>query len=70
MIPCPACGWPTSRVLDSRDVPGAVRRRRRCLRCATTWGTQERAEEGSERRPLRRSDRQRAALSLPPPPVA
>ncbi|WP_432419829.1 hypothetical protein [Methylorubrum populi] len=50
MICCPACGWPTSRVLDSRDAPNAIRRRRRCLRCETTWATLETVEISSDRR--------------------
>lgn len=44
MISCPSCRWPTSRVLDSRDAPQAIRRRRRCLKCETTWATLETVE--------------------------
>lgn len=50
MIACPVCRWPTSRVLDSRDAPQAIRRRRRCLKCETTWATLETIEVSEDRR--------------------
>lgn len=50
MIRCPSCRWPNSRVLDSRDAPDAIRRRRRCLKCETTWATLETVEISEDRR--------------------
>ncbi|MDR6757818.1 transcriptional regulator NrdR family protein [Mycoplana sp. BE70] len=41
-ILCPQCGTNSSRVLDSRERPGAVRRRRECMRCGGRWSTEER----------------------------
>ena len=58
MICCPSCRWPTSRVLDSRDAPNAIRRRRRCLKCETTWATVETIEiSDSHHRRVRFADR-------------
>jgi transcriptional repressor NrdR len=41
---CPFCGKPDSKVVNSRDVPGAVRRRRECLSCHRRYTTFERLE--------------------------
>lgn len=41
-ILCPQCGTNSSRVLDSRERPGAIRRRRECTRCGGRWSTDER----------------------------
>ncbi len=41
---CPACKGET-RVIDSREAPAAVRRRRECLTCARRFTTYERFEE-------------------------
>ncbi|MBI2865052.1 MAG: transcriptional repressor NrdR [Chloroflexi bacterium] len=41
---CPYCSDPESKVIDSRDVDGAVRRRRECLRCGLRFTTYERVE--------------------------
>ena len=40
---CPACGYPESKVVDSRPVPDAnsIRRRRECLSCAKRFTTFE-----------------------------
>ncbi|SMD18576.1 hypothetical protein SAMN05880593_13536 [Rhizobium sp. RU36D] len=40
-ILCPACGMNASMVKDSREIPGAVRRRRECVRCGGRWTTIE-----------------------------
>ncbi len=41
---CPYCGHNDSRVIDSRDVNEAVRRRRECLGCGSRFTTYERAQ--------------------------
>ncbi|MDO8674060.1 MAG: transcriptional regulator NrdR [Dehalococcoidia bacterium] len=41
---CPYCSDPESKVIDSRDVDDAVRRRRECLRCGIRFTTYERVE--------------------------
>jgi transcriptional repressor NrdR len=43
---CPFCSNPDSRVVDSRDVDGAIRRRRECLNaaCASRFTTYERVQ--------------------------
>lgn len=43
---CPFCDWHDTRVVDSRDVDGAVRRRRECLSpdCAGRFTTYERVQ--------------------------
>ncbi|MBI4328581.1 MAG: transcriptional repressor NrdR [Chloroflexi bacterium] len=41
---CPHCGLPDSRVLDTRDVEGGIRRRRQCLRCQARYTTYERVQ--------------------------
>ncbi|WP_430254294.1 hypothetical protein [Neorhizobium sp. DAR64872/K0K18] len=42
-ILCPECGTNSSKVTDSREAPGAIRRRRECVRCGGRWSTIERA---------------------------
>ena len=41
---CPYCGEPDSRVIDSREAAGSVRRRRECQACAARFTTYERIE--------------------------
>lgn len=41
---CPYCTNTDSKVIDSRDVNGSVRRRRECLRCGLRFTTYERVE--------------------------
>src|SRR5215813_7783514 len=38
---CPYCGFPESRVTDSRDQGGAIHRRRRCEHCFQRFSTLE-----------------------------
>jgi len=44
---CPYCGHDDSRVIDSRDVTEAVRRRRECLGCRARFTTYERLQTAS-----------------------
>ena len=39
---CPFCGHNESRVIDSRESPEGIRRRRECLRCELRFATYER----------------------------
>ncbi len=41
---CPYCGHDDSKVIDSRDVNEAVRRRRECLECGSRFTTYERPQ--------------------------
>ena len=41
---CPYCGLNDSKVIDSRDVNEAVRRRRECLECGSRFTTYERPQ--------------------------
>lgn len=41
---CPYCEHADSKVVDSRELPGSIRRRRECLGCGTRFTTFERAE--------------------------
>jgi len=41
---CPYCGYEDSKVIDSRDVNEAVRRRRECLECGSRFTTYERVQ--------------------------
>lgn len=41
---CPYCGHNDSRVIDSRDVSGGIRRRRQCLDCSARFTTYERLQ--------------------------
>ncbi len=41
---CPYCEHLDSRVVDSRELPGTIRRRRECLGCGTRFTTFERVE--------------------------
>jgi transcriptional repressor NrdR len=41
---CPYCNHPESRVIDSRDAPEGVRRRRECIRCGLRFTTYERIQ--------------------------
>jgi transcriptional repressor NrdR len=41
---CPYCGFDDSKVIDSRDVDGGIRRRRQCLRCESRFTTYERIQ--------------------------
>ena len=44
---CPYCGFPDSRVIDSRETEGkeAIRRRRECMACTQRFTTYEKIEE-------------------------
>ena len=44
---CPSCGYPESKVVDSRsaDEGASIRRRRECLECGTRFTTYERLAE-------------------------
>jgi transcriptional repressor NrdR len=44
---CPFCGHTDSRVIDSRDSEGGIRRRRECLRCRGRFTTYERPQRPS-----------------------
>jgi len=44
---CPFCGYNDSKVIDSRDVNGGIRRRRQCLQCDLRFTTYERLERTS-----------------------
>ena len=41
---CPYCNHPDSRVIDSRDAPEGVRRRRECTMCGLRFTTYERVQ--------------------------
>lgn len=41
---CPFCGYEDSKVIDSRDVNEAIRRRRECLKCSSRFTTYERLQ--------------------------
>ena len=41
---CPYCGYPDSKVIDSRDVNDGIRRRRQCLSCDSRFTTYERLQ--------------------------
>ena len=41
---CPFCDFEDSKVIDSRTVDSAVRRRRQCLRCGLRYTTLERVQ--------------------------
>jgi transcriptional repressor NrdR len=41
---CPYCGKPDSKVINSRDLPEAIRRRRQCLSCHRRFTTYERLD--------------------------
>ena len=41
---CPYCNQGDSRVIDSRDVSDAIRRRRECLECGARFTTYERLQ--------------------------
>lgn len=43
---CPYCGADGTRVLESRQADGALRRRRNCTRCGQRFTTYERLEAG------------------------
>ncbi len=44
---CPFCTYNDSKVIDSRDVNGGIRRRRQCLKCCQRFTTYERLQPGS-----------------------
>lgn len=44
---CPQCDFDDSKVVDSRDVPGSIRRRRQCLECTFRFTTYEKVHIGS-----------------------
>jgi len=46
-VNCPYCGFPDSRVIDSRETEGkeAIRRRRECMACTQRFTTYEKIEE-------------------------
>ena len=41
---CPYCNHPESRVIDSREAPDGIRRRRECLQCGLRFTTYERIQ--------------------------
>lgn len=41
MIVCPECQCPYTSVLDRRDAPQGIRRRRKCRQCETRFSTLE-----------------------------
>ena len=41
---CPYCNHSESKVIDSRDAPGGVRRRRECIQCGLRFTTYERIQ--------------------------
>ena len=41
---CSYCDYSDTRVVDSRDTPAGIRRRRECLRCGLRFTTQERLQ--------------------------
>jgi len=41
---CPRCNFEDSKVLDSREAPDGIRRRRECLRCGGRFTTYERVQ--------------------------
>ena len=41
---CPFCDSRDTKVIDSRDVDSAIRRRRECLRCSLRFSTMERTQ--------------------------
>ena len=41
---CPYCNHPDSKVIDSRDAPEGVRRRRECIQCGLRFTTYERIQ--------------------------
>ena len=41
---CPYCGYPDSKVIDSREVNEGIRRRRQCLSCGSRFTTYERLQ--------------------------
>ncbi len=44
---CPFCGYYDSKVIDSRDAEGGIRRRRECLKCRERFTTYERLQRPS-----------------------
>lgn len=42
---CPYCSYPKSKVVDKRDSPFGIRRRRECLKCKKRFTTYEKIEE-------------------------
>jgi len=44
---CPYCGYPDSKVIDSREVNEGIRRRRQCLSCGARFTTYERMQPAS-----------------------
>jgi len=44
---CPYCGYQDSKVIDSRDINGGIRRRRECLGCSSRFTTYERLQPAS-----------------------
>ncbi|MEA2085782.1 MAG: transcriptional regulator NrdR [Chloroflexota bacterium] len=44
---CPYCGYQDSKVIDSRELSGGIRRRRQCLSCGSRFTTYERPQSAS-----------------------
>lgn len=44
---CPYCGYQDSKVIDSRELSGGIRRRRQCLSCGSRFTTYERLQPAS-----------------------
>ena len=47
IVNCPYCSYTHSKVVDSRDVNDAIRRRRQCLSCESRFTTYERLQSTS-----------------------
>jgi hypothetical protein len=47
---CPACTKPHSRVVNKRNQPTTIIRRRECMTCLCRWTTQENLLGGIKRR--------------------
>ena len=78
---CPRCGYPKSRVIETRESESAIRRRRECKACQVRYTTYERpqfsrlvvrAPNGSQRNYTRRwlANAVRAAASAYPDELA
>ncbi len=63
---CPYCYYAESKVIDSRDAPDGIRRRRECIKCGLRFTTYERIQATSlmiAKRDGRREEYQREKLT-------
>ena len=63
---CPYCSYAESKVIDSRDAPEGIRRRRECITCGVRFTTYERIQATSlmiAKRDGRREEYQREKLT-------